>query len=106
MPQATGSLYGSARAAWRGGGRFEGPVGYPIGLEMVDSCMHSCTRDNTCGRHHHHPMGDQILLSLLLGAVEVGDLVVFPRPGPSHLKGHFYPHLDPCALTYVAGGSV
>ena len=87
-----------------GEGRLGGPVGYPISSEMVDLHVHSCTRDNVCSHCHCHPRGDQILLSLLLGVVEVGDLVVFPRPGPSHLKGHFYPHLDPHALAYVAGG--
>ena len=79
-----------------GGGRLGWPVGYPIGLGMVDLCTHSCTHDNTCSCHYHHLRGGQILLSLLLGVVEVGDLVVFPRPGPSHLNPH--------ALAYVAGG--
>ena len=87
-----------------GGGRFGGPVGYPVSSEMVDSRVHSCARDDTCGCRCRHPRGDQIILSLLLGVVEAGDLVVFPRPGPSHVKGHFYPHLDPDALAYVAGG--
>ena len=96
MPRVTGSLYGSACAAWRGGGRLGGPVGYPVGSGMVDLCAHSCARDDTCSCHCHHPRGGQILLSLLLGAVEAGDLVVFPRPDPSHL--------DPHTLAYVVGG--
>ena len=87
-----------------GEGRLGGPAGYPISLEMVDLRAPSCTHDDACGHHHCHPRGDQILLSLLLGVVEMGDLVVFPRPGPSHLEGHFYPHLNPRALAYVAGG--
>ena len=87
-----------------GEGRLGGPVGYPVGSEMVDLHVHSCAHDDACGCCCCHPRGDQILLSLLLGVVEAGDLVVFPRPGPSHLEGHFYPHLNPHALAYVAGG--